>query len=119
MKKIIILLLLLVGIKSYAQNDTLTAEQAKVLVNKEVIVKAYVAGTRFFDKDGKKTFLINLDKKYPQTPLTVVLYDETYKALNLKEEIQDKKIVVKGVISLYNDRPQIIIKNTENLKVLN
>lgn len=118
MKKVIILLFLLTSIKSYAQTDTLTAEQAKVLVNKEVIVKAYVAGTRLFDKDGKKTFLINLDKKYPQTPLTVVLYDETYKALNLKEEIQDKNIVVKGIVSLYNDRPQIVIKKVLNLKIL-
>jgi hypothetical protein len=39
------------------------------MFNKEVIVKASVAGARLFDKDGNKTFLINLDKRYPQSPI--------------------------------------------------
>jgi len=56
-----------------AQTDNLTAEQAKTMINKEVIIKANVSGGRLFDKDGNKTFLINLDKRYPQSPLTVVL----------------------------------------------
>jgi carbohydrate-binding DOMON domain-containing protein len=55
------------------QTDTLTAEQAKTMINKELIVTTMVAGARLFDKDGNKTFLINLDKRYPQSPLTVVL----------------------------------------------
>lgn len=52
------LILLLIRIFTFAQTDTLTAEQAKILINKEVIIKANVAGTRLFDKEGKKTFLI-------------------------------------------------------------
>lgn len=60
-----LILLLLTSFTCIAQNDTLTAEQAKTMINKEVIVKANVAGTRVFDKEGNKTFLINLDKRYP------------------------------------------------------
>lgn len=123
MKKLITIatatvLFLLTGIKTFAQTDTLTAEQAKTMVNKEVIVKANVAGTRVFDKVGKKTFLINLDKRYPQTPLTVVLFDEAYKALNLQYEMEEKDIVVKGTVTIFNDKPQIIINDVKNLKIL-
>ncbi|MDZ7936124.1 MAG: hypothetical protein U5M51_14380 [Emticicia sp.] len=110
--------LFLTGINSFAQSDTLTAEQAKTMINKEVIVKAMVAGSRLFDKDGNKTFLINLDKRYPQSPLTVVLYDKAYKELNLQYELEEKDIVVKGTISVYNDRPQIIVNDVKNLKIL-
>ncbi len=102
----------------FAQTDTLTAEQVKTRINKEVIVKANVAGTRLFDKGGKKTFLINLDKRFPQSPLTVVLYDKAYKELNLQYELEEKYIVVKGIVSVYNDRPQIIVNNVKNLKIL-
>lgn len=121
MKKIIAIstvLFLLTGINTFAQADTLTAEQAKTMINKEVIVKANVAGTRVFDKAGKKTFLINLDKRYPQTPLTVVLFDEAYKALNLQNEMEEKDIVVKGTVTIFNDKPQIVVNDVKNLKIL-
>ncbi len=118
MKYTLFILFLLTAINTFAQTDTLTAEQAKTLINKEVIVKAMVSGTRLFDKDGNKTFLINLDKRYPQSPLTVVLYDKAYKELNLQYELQEKNIVVKGIVSIYNDRPQIIVNDVKNLKIL-
>lgn len=119
MKKTIITLFFgLYTLSIFAQTDTLIAEQAKTMINKEVIVKANVAGTRLFDKDGKKTFLINLDKRFPQSPLTVVLYDKAYKELNLQYELEEKDIVVKGTVSVYNDRPQIIVNDVKNLKIL-
>lgn len=118
MKHTLFILFLLTGINTFAQTDTLTAEQAKTMINKEVIVKANVAGTRLFDKEGNKTYLINLDKRYPQSPLTVVLYDKAYKDLNLQYELEEKDIVVKGTVSLMNDRPQIIVINVKNLKAL-
>lgn len=118
MKYALFTIFLLTGITTFAQTDTLTAEQAKTMINKEVIVKANVAGTRLFDKEGNKTFLINLDKRYPQSPLTVVLYDKAYKELNLQNELQEKDIVVKGTVSIYNDRPQIIVNDVKNLKIL-
>ena len=64
--------------------EILTAEQAKTLINKEVFVKAMVAWARIFDKVGNNTFLINLDRRYPQSPLTEVLYDKAFKGLNIQ-----------------------------------
>jgi hypothetical protein len=119
MKKILIIIFLCGAISSFAQTDTLTAEQAKTYINKEVIVKGTIAGTRLFEKEGKKTFLINLDKRYPQTPLTVALFDEAYKELNLKQEIEDKNLIVKGTVTIFNDRPQIVVKDVKNIKILN
>ncbi len=114
----ILALLTFFGFTAYAQSDTLTASQAKDLIGKEVTVKGIIAGSRLFDKDGKKTFLINLDQKYPDTPLTIALYDDAYKALNLKEaDIENKRIVVKGLVVLFKDKPQIVISDVANLKI--
>lgn len=118
MKNLIALILLFAGVNAFAQTDTLTAEQASKMVDKEVIVKGNVAGSRLFERDGKKTFLINLDKRYPQTPLTIVLYTEAYDKLALKEEIDGKNVVVKGTVSLFNDKPQIVVSDVNNLKIL-
>ncbi len=102
----------------HCKTDRQAAEQAKTMINKEVIVKANVVGAWLFDKDGNKTFLINLDKRYPQSPLRVVLYDKANKDLNLQYELQEKDIVVKGTVTLYNDRLQIIVSDVRNLKIL-
>lgn len=56
MKKLITFLFLLTEINTFAQTDTLTAEQAKTMVNKEVIVKAMVSGTGFLTKTARKRF---------------------------------------------------------------
>lgn len=63
MKYTLFIVFLLIGINSFAQ-DPITAHQAAKMVGKEVTVKAVVASTRLFEKEGKKTFLINLDKRY-------------------------------------------------------
>lgn len=118
MKNLFAFIIVFYSFTSIAQTDTLTAEQAKTMINKEVIVKAMVSGTRLFDKDGNKTFLINLDKRYPQSPLTVVLFDEAYKALNLQYEMEEKDIVVKGTVTIFNDKPQIVVNDVKNLKIL-
>ena len=53
MKRIITILFLLTTVNAFAQGDTLTAKKAKSKINKEVVVKALVAGTKIVEKDGK------------------------------------------------------------------
>jgi DNA/RNA endonuclease YhcR with UshA esterase domain len=106
-----------ISLSAYSQ-DPITAEQAAKMVGQEVTVKDVVAGSRLFEKDGKKTFLINLAQRYPQTSLTIVLYTKAYEELNLKQEIEDKTIIVKGKVTLYNDKPQILVDDVKNLKIV-
>jgi hypothetical protein len=113
----LLFLFLFIGIKVFSQTDTLTAIKAQNQIDKEVIVKGIIAGARLFEKDGKKTFLINLDEKYPNTPLTVVLYDNIYDALVTKDNLENKKIVAKGIVTLHKDRPQVVITDLKNLTI--
>ncbi len=117
MKKILFISLFFVGQLAYCQSDTLKASQAKDFVGKEIIVKDIIAGARLFDKPDKKTFLINLAERYPNTPLTVVLYDQIYLALGQKTELDGKKIVIKGLVSVFNEKIQIIVTDIKNIVI--
>lgn len=118
MKQLITIVMLLVGAKSFAQSDTLTSEQAKSLVDKKVIVKAIIAGSRLFDTNGKRMLLINLDKRYPNRPLTVVLYDEAYKSFGHSVDLDGKVVVVSEEVLVYNDKSQIVVSDVKNLVVV-
>lgn len=117
MKQLILFLFFGLSIQSYAQSDTLSAAQAKDLVGKRVIVKDIIAGARLFERADKTTFLINLNQPYPQTPLTIVLYDAIYRALNPKEGLENREIIVTGVVSIFNDKPQIVVEDVKNIKI--
>lgn len=101
----------------YCQSDTLKATQAKDFVGKEIIVKDIIAGARLFDRPDKKTFLINLAESYPNTPLTVVLYDQNYLDLESKGDLTGKTITVKGLVSIFNEKIQIVITDIKNILI--
>jgi hypothetical protein len=117
MKNLLICVIVLLANVCLAQTDTLKAAQAKEYIGKEIIVKDIIAGARLFDKPDKKTFLINLAERYPNTPLTVVLYDEAYLKLEPKADIEGKTITVKGLVTLFNEKIQIVISDLKNIKI--
>lgn len=118
MKRFLTVLFLLTAINSFAQGDTLKAKKARSMINKEVTVKAVVAGSRLIDKDGKRTLVLSLDKPYPKTPLQVVFFNKALADLNLQSLLDGKQIIVKGTVTLYRDNPQIIVSDVQNFTVL-
>lgn len=117
MKNILIIIFAFVSFQTFSQSDTLKAIQARDFVGKEIIIKDVIAGARLFERSDKTTFLINLAEKYPDTPLTIVLYDENAKAFQPNENLDGKSIVVKGVVSLFNDKIQIVVTDIKNIKI--
>lgn len=115
MKILIIQFFILIGQLAYSQSDTLKAVQAKDFVGKEIIVKDIIAGARLFDRPDKKTFLINLAESYPNTPLTVVLYDQNYVLLEPKNELNGRTITVKGIVTIFNEKIQIVVTDLKNI----
>jgi len=102
----------------FAQGDTTTARKARSMINKAVIVKALVAGSRLIEKEGKRTLVLSLDKPYPKTPLQVIFFNKALADLNLQSLLDGKTILVKGIVTLYNDKPQIIVSDVRDFTVL-
>ncbi len=118
MKGFITALLLFTAINSFAQGDTTKARNARSMINKAVIVKALVAGSRLIEKEGKRTLILSLDKPYPKTPLQVIFFNKALADLNLQSLLDGKTIIVKGTVTLYNDKPQIVVSDVQNFTVL-
>jgi len=118
MKRIITVLFLLTALNSFAQGDTIKAKKAKSMINKDVIVKAMVAGSKLIDKDGKRTLILSLDKPYPKTPLQVIFFNRALTDLNPQVLLDGKNIIVKGTVTIYKDKPQIIVSDIQNFTIL-
>jgi len=106
--------------------DTITATIATQRIGQDVIVKGNVV-TVFYAKNsnGKPTFL-NLDKAFPDNPIVVIIFEKELKKLNINaQQYNNKKIIVKGKMGLYKDeekpyedKPSIIIKSLDQIKIV-
>lgn len=114
--KTVFILMLFVS-KSFLLEEPISAEQAANMLGQKVTVKAEIASTKVFEKNNRKTFFISLDKAYPVAPITVVLFDEAYRAAQLAENLQGKTIIVSGVVSEYNQRKQIVVDDVSKIQI--
>lgn len=119
MKTILFITTILVFVASlaFSQVETITTAQAKDFINKEVILTGKVVATRVVnDRNGKQIMFINLDEKYPNNPVDVVIFNEVFEKMKLVEgEILNKTVKIKGFLSTYKEKPQMIIQSEESL----
>ena len=62
------------------------------------------------------TFL-NLDKPYPDSPFTVVIFPKQRPLFGDLDALRRKSIEVRGTIKKYNDKPEIVLETTNQLTV--
>lgn len=104
---------------SFAQTE-IKLEDAAKHVGDSVKICAKIYGGIFLEQaKGTPTFL-NVGGSYPNNPLTIVIWADTRKTLEQKPEefYKDKTVCIFGKISLYKDKPQIVLYNKNQL-VLN
>ncbi len=96
------------------RKEITTSEVSKYL-NQTVTVKGYIAEVIM----RPKVNYLNFDKKYPDNTFTAVIFpDDMHKFEDLMK-YQNKNVKVTGRISLYKDKPQIIINSTSQIKIIN
>ena len=66
----------------------------------------------------EKLVYINLDKKYPESPFTCVIFARATNDFGNLMAIEGKHVEVSGKIDEFHDKPQIVLNNTNQLKVL-
>lgn len=100
-KTILILLLIVLFQRTIAQTklDTITAFKASKLIGQQVIVKAKVATVYYAEKlNGKPTYF-NLDKKFPNNPMAVIINQTELTKLKINaNDYKGKTIIVKGKV---------------------
>lgn len=121
MKKVVLALLLVIGaISATAYPDGrsahLSARQASSHIGEYATVCGKVVSTKYADRsNGRPTFL-NLDRAYPNHIFTVVIWGDDRAAFGKPERTYSgKRACVKGPISRYQGRAQIVATAKEQL----
>ncbi len=112
----LLLIALCCTIASFAQTE-IKIEDAAKHVGDSVKICAKVYGGIFLEQaKGTPTFL-NVGGSYPNNPLTLVIWADTRKTFEQKPEefYKDKYVCIFGKITLFKDKPQIVLYNKNQL----
>ena len=65
-----------------------------------------------------KLVYVNLDKKYPETPMYCVVFARATNQFGDLKRLDGKHVEVRGKIEDYQGKAQIVLNNTNQLKVI-
>lgn len=95
--------------------EVITSDNAKDFVGKVVTVKGEVSQVT---TTKSNTTFINIDGKYPDNKFTLVIFKDDASRFPEVNTWEGKTIEVSGKVELYRDRPQIILKELKQIKIL-
>ncbi len=96
------------------QNVKIKSSEASKNVGVNAVVTGYVADVAI----REKVAYLNFDNKYPKHTFTAVIFPDKYELFGDLMQYKNKTIEVKGKIGEFNDKPQIILNNKSQLKVI-
>ena len=65
-----------------------------------------------------KLVYINLDKRNPESPLSCVIFARATNQFGDLKKLEGKQVEIKGMIEEYQDKPQIILNSSNQVKVI-
>lgn len=117
----VIFLFVLLGRSIVSAQDAATnsiprirADQARANVGKEVIVTGIIAEVN----KGERLVRLNLDKPYPNQALTAVIWADKTNLFPEIERLKGNSVEIRGKITNYRSRPEIVVSNTNQLTVV-
>ena len=119
MKKILFTFLLIIaGTFVFAQQE-IKIEDAAKHEGDSVTICTKIFGGRYFENSNRAPTLLNAGAKYPDAPLTVVIFGESRANFKNKPEeyYTDKNVCVTGKIIIYKGKPEIILTKEEQITV--
>lgn len=100
-----------------AQQNTTDLNLEKYL-NKNVEYCDHVHGT-YVTQGKNKVILLNLGAKYPDHRLVVAIFESDWNSFKYdpSDYLNNKDICVKGKLILYKGKPEIIVKNPNQITI--
>jgi len=99
---------------STAPPKRISAAEAEKHYQETVIVTGKVAQVSI----RPKLVYINLDKKYPESPMYCVIFARATNQFGDLKKLEGKQVEITGKIEEYQDKAQIILNSTNQLKVI-
>ena len=103
------------GRKNPQEYINLKPSETSSKVGSNALVTGYVADVVIRDKVA----YLNFDGKYPKNTFTAVIFPEKYELFGDLKSYKNKTVEVKGKIGTYSGKPQIILNNKNQIRVIN
>lgn len=100
---------------NYESHKEITTKEVNDYINKNVTVTGYVAQVVM----RPKVNYLNFDNKYPDNTFTAVIFPSDMHKFEDLMKYENKNVKVTGRLSLYKDKPQIIINSISQIKIIN
>jgi hypothetical protein len=112
----LLLIALCCAMASIAQTE-IKLEDVSKHVGDSVKVCGKIYGGIFLERVKDTPTFLNVGGTYPNNPLTIVIWADVRKTLEEKPEefYKDKSVCIFGKITLYKDKPQIVLYNKSQL----
>src|SRR5438552_12830478 len=105
--------------KTNSTGKTETQLKIKAAEAKDHIgTNAVVSGTIADVYKGRSTINLNFDQPYPKQTFTAVIFAANTNQFPEIEKLKGKRVEVSGKIVTYQERPQIVVTSTNQLKVI-
>jgi PAB1-binding protein PBP1 len=103
------------GIKNSQEYLSLKTTETASKVGSKALVKGYVADVVI----REKVAYLNFDAKYPKNTFTAVIFPDKFEVFGDLMSYKNKTVEVKGKIGTYGGKPQIILNNKNQIRVIN
>ena len=113
--KFFIIFIAFTAVKLLNAQEVITSDNAKDFVGKVVTIRGEVSQVT---TTRSNTTFINIDGKYPDNKFTLVIFkDDASKFPDIKTW-EGKIIEANGKVELYRDKPQIVLKEAQQMKII-
>jgi micrococcal nuclease len=105
--------------KMLFNQTTVKLEDISNYVGDSVNVCGKIFSGRYLQANDKKPTLLNVGAAYPNQLLTVVIYGVDRQNFEDAPEYfyKEKEVCISGVVELYNNKPQIVVRNKNQLTI--
>lgn len=114
-----LLCILLFSASTAHSQITIPLEDVSKHVGDSVTVCGKVSGVRFLETAKNTPTFINLGQVFPNNTLTVVIWSDVRKQFETAPELlfKEKEVCVTGRVELFRERPQIVLKRSNDIKL--
>ena len=88
-------------------------------VGKEVKVKAKVAGI-YYGKGGEgKVISLNMVENFPKEVFAAKIFRDKLEPFGDLKRFEGKEVILKGEVSMYNKKVQIVLNDVKQIEIVN
>ena len=108
-------------ISTVKSNEPITAADAAKHMGEIATVCDKVYGTKYLETSNSAPTFLNMGAAYPNCPFTVVVFGKDRPNFKERPELyyDNKKVCVTGLIKEFKGKPEMIISNENEIKILN